>query len=313
MNRAEQVSRRLKLRHLNVLLSVCKTGSMVKAAEQLAVSQPVVSKAIAELEGIVGVRLLDRGPKGVEPTPHGRALLKRSVAIFDDLRTTADELEFLSDPAAGELRVGCEETLSTGLLPALIERLARKYPRLSFEMAIADPRTLCERDLRGRKVEVAIMRIARAELDEEFEATTLYNDRLWVVAGRQNDWSRRRKVALSDLVDQRWCLPPADHPVGALVINAFRRNGLEPPRRTVTVGSAQCTSNLVAKGEFLGVLGSMFLRFNPPSVRLKVLAELPIQATSSSIVTLKDRTLSPVAQLFIDCAREVTKPIAQGG
>lgn len=313
MNRAEQVSRRLKLRHLNVLLAACSTGSMAKAAEQLGVSQPVVSKAIAELEGIVGVRLLDRGHNGVEPTPHGRKLVKRSIAIFDDLRTTAGELEFLSDPTAGELRVGCEETLSTGLLPTLIERLARKYPRLSFNVVIADPRTLCERDLRGRKVEVAIMRIARTELDEEFEATTLYNDRLWVVAGVRNTWSRRRKIALSDLVDERWCLPPPDHPVGSLVIDAFRRNGLEPPHRTVTVGSAQCTSNLIAKGEFIGVLGSMFLRFSPPSVRLKVLAELPIQATSSSIVTLKGRTLSPVAQLFIDCAREVTKPLATNG
>jgi DNA-binding transcriptional LysR family regulator len=273
----------------------------------------VVSKAIAELESIVGVRLLDRGRHGVEPTLHGRALLKRSAEIFDDLRTSMSELEFLSDPTAGELRIGCEETLSTGLLPALIDRLARQYPRISFEMAIADPRTLCERDLRGRRVEVAIMRSAAADLGDDLEAVTLYQDRLWVVVGTQNPLARRRKVALSELVAEHWCLPPQDHPVGALVIEAFRRNGLEPPRRSVTVGSAQCTSNLLAKGRFIGVLGSMFLRFNPPSVRLKILAELPIPVSSSSIVTLKDRTQSPVAQLFIDCAREVTKPLAQGG
>jgi hypothetical protein len=77
------------------------------------------------------------------------------------------------------------------------------------------------------------------------------------------------------------------------------------------VGSAQCTSNLVAKGQFLGVHGSMFLHFNPPSVRLKVLpVELSIPISPTSVVTLKDRTLSPVAQLFIDFAREVTKPLA---
>jgi DNA-binding transcriptional LysR family regulator len=313
MHRSEQVSRRLKLRHLNVLRAVAETGSMVKAAEHLAVSQPVVSKAIAELEGVVGVRLLDRGRHGVEPTLHGRALLKRSVAIFDDLRTAVGELDFLSDPTSGELRIGCEETLSTGLLPALIEQLAESHRGITFEMAIADPKTLCERDLRGRKVEVAIMRIAKSELDEEFEAKTLYNDRLWVVAGVENSWARRRQIVLSDLVEERWCLPPPDHPVGALVIEAFRRNGLVPPRRTVTVGSAQCTSNLVARGKFLGVLGSMFLRFNPPSVRLKVLAELPIPMSSSSIVSLRERTLSPVARLFIDCVREVTKPLAQAG
>jgi DNA-binding transcriptional LysR family regulator len=310
MQRAEHVSRRLKLRHLNVLMAVARCGSMAKAAEQLAVSQPVVSKAIAELEQIVGVRLLDRGPHGVEPTAHGRALLNRSAAIFDDLRTSVSELEFLSDPTAGELRIGCEENLATGLLPALIDRLAQRYPRIEFAMVIADPKTLMERDLKGRTVEIAIMRTAAPRVEEGFEATKLYDDRLWVVAGARHALLRRKKIRLADLVEERWCLPPPDHPVGALVIEAFRRSGLEPPRRGVTVGSAQCTSNLVAKGHFLGVHGSMFLRFTPPNVRLKVLpVELPIPSSSTSIVTLRHRTLSPVAQLFIDYAREVTQPL----
>jgi DNA-binding transcriptional LysR family regulator len=100
MQRAEQISRRLKLRQLNALVAVAKLGSMARAAEHLAVSQPVVSKAIAELEQTLGVRLFDRGSHGVEPTVHGRALLKRSQAIFDDLRTSVSELEFLSDPTA---------------------------------------------------------------------------------------------------------------------------------------------------------------------------------------------------------------------
>src|ERR1044072_5664856 len=119
VQRSEQISRRLKLRQLSTLLAVAQWGSMAKAAEHLAISQPVVSKAIAELEQVVGVRLFDRVSHGVEPTPHGRALLKRSAAIFDDLRTGVSELDSLSDPTSGELRIGCEENLSTGLLPAL--------------------------------------------------------------------------------------------------------------------------------------------------------------------------------------------------
>ena len=310
MQRAERISRRLKLRQLNILLAAAQWGSMAKAADQLAISQPVVSKAIAELEQIVGVRLLDRTRDGVQPTIHGRVLLKRSAAIFDDLRTSVSELEFLSDPGAGEVRIGCEENLATGLFPTLIDGLAKQYPRLVFEMIIADPKTLRERDLRGRRIEVAIMRTAPRELEDDLEARVLYYDPLWVVAGADNPWARRRKVVLADLLNEPWCLPPPDHPVGSLVIDAFRRSGLEPPRRVVTVASAQCTSNLVAKGQFLGVHGSMFLSFNPPSVRLKVLpVELPIPPSPHSIVTLKDRTLSPVAELFIKSAYEIIKPL----
>ena len=312
MLRAEQISRRLKLRQLNALVAVARYGSMAKAAEHLAISQPVVSKAIAELEQVVGVRLFDRVPHGVEPTTHGLALLKRSTAIFDDLRTSVSELEFLSDPTAGELRIGCEETLATGLLPRLIDQLTQKYPRIIFDVALGDPPTLQQRDLLGRRVELAIMRTAIEDLDEELDAKLLYDDRMWIVAGARSPWASRRKVSLADLANERWCLPPPDHPVGALVIKAFQRIGLKPPARSVTVGSAQCTSSLVASGQYLGVLGSMFLHFRPPSVRLKVLpVELPIAAPPISVITLKNRTLSPVAQLFLDFAREVTKSVAR--
>src|SRR5215471_5007498 len=98
MRRAEQISRRVKLRHLKVLVAVAGQKSMARAARQLGVSQPVVSKSIADLERLVGVRLLERGAGAIEPTVYGRALLKRSIAIIDDLNTSIVELESLADP-----------------------------------------------------------------------------------------------------------------------------------------------------------------------------------------------------------------------
>jgi DNA-binding transcriptional LysR family regulator len=311
MPQTEQISRRLKLRQLNILLAVARCGSMAKAADELAITQPVISKAIAELEDLLGVRLLDRGRYGIEPTLHGKALLKRSVAILDDLKTSVSELEFLSDPAAGHLRIGCDEPLSTWLFPVLIDRLARRYPRLTYEIVIADPKTLRERDLHGRNIEVAIMRTQDSDRDEGLDTKILYRDRLWVVAGARSAWAKRRKLELTDLVNERWCLPAPDHPVGALVVEAFRQSGLPLPKRSVTVGSAQFTSNLLAKGRFLGVHGTTFLRFLPPSVRLKRLpVNFPVPETAISLVALKDRTLSPVAQLFVEWTHDFTKSLA---
>src|SRR5262245_17354190 len=97
---------RLKLQHLRLAMAVAQWKSMGKAAKKLGVSQPVVSKAIADLEHLLGVRLFDRSPQGVEPTLYCRALLKRSVAIFDDVRASIEEIRFLADPIAGELRIG---------------------------------------------------------------------------------------------------------------------------------------------------------------------------------------------------------------
>src|SRR5262245_8678847 len=252
MRRAEHVSRRLKLRHLNVLLSVVEQGSMAKAAKQLAISQPVVSKAIAELEQMLEVRLLDRdrGLQRVEPTIYGNALSKRSAAIFDDLRTSVSELEFLADGTAGEIRIGTTESISTGLLPILINRLARDYPGISFDVLVADQATLLERELRGRRVDLIICPRMVPVDEDDLATTVLYRDRLHIVAGLSSRWARRRKIVLADLVNDRWCLPPPNHHVGSVVLEAFRRTGLRPPATAVTARTAQFTSLLIAMVNF---------------------------------------------------------------
>src|SRR5687767_8230160 len=119
----ERIGRRLKLRDVHILLAVAQWGSMAKAAEQLAISHPVVSKTIADLEHTLGVRVLERGRRGAEPTPYGRILLKHGLAAFDELRTCVKEIEFLNDPTVGEVRIAGTEPMVAGLLPIVIERL----------------------------------------------------------------------------------------------------------------------------------------------------------------------------------------------
>src|SRR5258708_10932728 len=115
MDPSERVAQRLKLRGLQVLDAVVRSGSMAKAASLLNVTQPAVSKAIGELERMLGVRLLDRNPQGVEPTLYGRVLLKRGVAIFDEIQQGMKEIEFLADPTAGEVRIGCGEAFAAAV------------------------------------------------------------------------------------------------------------------------------------------------------------------------------------------------------
>src|SRR5207302_227840 len=100
-----QIGRQLRLRDLHAFFVVVQQGSMAKAAVQLGVSQPAVSKVISDLEHALGVQLLDRSTKGVEPTVYGRALLKRGKAAFDELRQGVRDIEFLADPATGEVKI----------------------------------------------------------------------------------------------------------------------------------------------------------------------------------------------------------------
>src|SRR5262245_49864573 len=104
MRWADRIGRRVKLRDLHVLQTVVQSRSMTKAARELAISLPVVSKAIADLEHTVGFRLLDRSSHGVEPTMYGRALLNRSHVAFDELRHGIKDIVFFTAPTIGEPR-----------------------------------------------------------------------------------------------------------------------------------------------------------------------------------------------------------------
>src|ERR1700704_3527057 len=112
-----RLGRRLRVRDLYILSTVVKSGGMAKAARQLAMTQPSVSAAIANLEHMLGVRLLDRSPRGVEPTIYAEAMLRRSVAVFDELKQSVKDVAFLADPTSGELRIGCPESTRAAVLP----------------------------------------------------------------------------------------------------------------------------------------------------------------------------------------------------
>ena len=116
MQWADRNGRHLRPRDLHIFLTVVEQGNMAKAANLLATSRPVVSKTIASLERALGVRLLDRSPQGVEPTLYGRALLRRSVTLFDELRQGIQEIKFLADPTTGELQLGCTQSIAAGFV-----------------------------------------------------------------------------------------------------------------------------------------------------------------------------------------------------
>ena len=310
MQWADRIGRRVKLRDLHVLHAVVEAGSMTKAAGSLAISVPVVSKAIAELEHTVGVPLLDRSPQGVEPTAYGRALLHRGLLAFAELRQGIKDIEFLADPTAGEVRIGSTVPLSASFVSAVIDRLSRRCPRLVFHVVTAVSDVLY-RTLGERNVDLLIAR-RFAPIADELNFEILYDNPYVVMAGITNPWARRRRIALGDLVAERWALPPPDSPVGSVAVQAFRAAGLTFPRATVIAFAHEMRINLLRTGRYLTVLPQSAGTFPVKDPSIKELpVKLPVSGGPIGIVTTKGRTLNPPAQLFIDAAREVARPLVK--
>jgi DNA-binding transcriptional LysR family regulator len=313
MQWADRIGRRLKLRDLHILLAVVQRGSMAKAAAELAISQPAISKAISEMEHMLGLRLLDRSRNGIQPTVYGRALVQRGVAIFDELKQGVEELEFLADPTKGELNIGSTESIAAGLLPAVIDRFSRQHSGVHLNVVQAVISTLHYRELRERSIDLLLGRIPANFAEHDLEADVLFNDQVVVVAGQQSRWARARGLTLADLANAPWILPPADTLPGSLAVDLFRAAGLDMPAAPITTLSIHLCCQLTASGHFVTTLPTSILRFNGTKLALKVLPiRLPAQLRPVGVVTLKNRTPNPVAQLFIECVRGIVKPLAGG-
>jgi len=310
MRFSQRIERRLKLQDLHILMTVAQAGSMGKAAQVLNTTQPAVSRSISELEHTLRVRLFDRHHRGIEPTTYGRALLDCAAAVFDDLRQGVRNIEFLSDRALGEIRIGGNEAIIAGLLSSVLERLRRQYPGITIHtrhvVSLADQ----HRELRERRVDLVLGRLA-STVENDIETQILYHDRIFMVAGSQSRWSTRRKIDLTELANEPWGLPSPDTLAGSLIRDAFRARSIS--LRGAATGSPHVLLSLLAKGPFLAPIPDSVLRFGTNLPPLKILpVELPVPPWPLGVMTLKNRTISPVVQVFLNYAHEVVKQFLDG-
>jgi DNA-binding transcriptional LysR family regulator len=239
-------------------------------------------------------------------------VLNRGLAVFDELSGSVKDIKFLSDPMAGELRVGSNQAIAGGLLTAVLDRLSSQRPRVAIQVKLGDAATLHYHDLRERSVDVLFGRVVESEqAEDDVTAEVLFEDHLYIVAGNGNPWTRRRNVALKDLIDEPWTMPPLDSYAGSLIADAFRASGLKVPHITVAGYGIQLQSALLGTGRFLSALPGSFLRFSGKQLGLKPLpVALQVPPRPVGVVTLKNRTLSPLVALFIEHARSLSKPLA---
>jgi DNA-binding transcriptional LysR family regulator len=308
-NLKDRVGRRIKLRDLHILLAVAERGSLIKAAHDLAVSPPVISKALTDLEAAVGARLFDRDRHGAVPTSFGRALVNRSLAALDELRQGVKELEFLADPATGEVMVGGLGAMMGGLLPKVVAELRLAHPRLTVNVTQVLTSPSVYDNLRNRTFDLIIGRLPAPPLKADLASERLFDEPISIVVGKESPMARRRKLSVSDLLGEPWVLPQPDTQVGSLVGEIFGVRGAHPAA-PVICSSIEMYWGLLATGRFIAAMPLSLLRFAP---QRNTVVELPIKVVTRpnpvGIVTLRNRTLSPAARLFIEKTREIIVPL----
>ena len=304
-----RIGRRVTLRDLHVLSTVVRWGSMAKAASHLAMSQSAVSESIAHLEDAIRVRLLDRTPQGIAPTIYAETLLKRGHVIFDELQQAVKDIEFLANPTVGEVRIAIPEFLTEWLLPTAIDKLSRRYPQIVVRVFQPNTMTLEHRELQDRSVDLVVTRVPRSFASDIFDMEALFDDPHFVVAGKGSCWAEASNIILAELENEPWTIPPSPV-IDTLLQEIFETQGLKPPSKRVIAGSVVLRMHLLATGRFLSLFPTSVLRTAAQQWSIKTLPfDLRAKAQPIAILTLKNRTLSAVAQLLIEELREAAKDL----
>jgi len=302
------LTRRLTLRELRLFIATVRAASIVKAANEVGVTQPALSKAIAGLEATLGVRLFDRSNRGVLPTPHGDALYRRAVGVFEELRLATQEIKALADADSGELRLGAVPAICAGFLPGVMSRLLEVRPKYRLAVAELDSQKL-RSELLTRSLDFAVAASHLASGTAELVFEKLFEDRLFVVSNAKHPLAARRSLRLSELTRFQWILPGEDSQVRTRLEEAFSEAGVAFPEVAVTSMSISIRSVLPLHTSFLTVLYGSVLRLGATTSRIRV---LPIDVGSAipiGIVRVKDRTLAPSAELFFKYAHDSAKAL----
>jgi DNA-binding transcriptional LysR family regulator len=287
---------------------------MAKAATRLHVTPPAVSQAIFELEQTIGVRLFDRGARGVVPTLYGHALLKGGTAAFDDLKQALLQIKFLADPTVGEVKIGCPEVVAV-LLPAVIQTLTQRHPGIVVHTSDVSAPTLDLPQLRDRSLDLAIVPLAGPpsglHVPDDFNVDVLFHDETLVVVGQRSPWARRRKLEIGELAGEPWILPPLHTLNTTVVMDAFRAARIDAPKVNLVTFSIQLRVNLAADGPYVTVLPRSMLHLYGFRLPLKALPiKLPSREWPVAMVTLKNKALNPIAMLFAEHLRAGLKTLA---
>lgn len=303
----DTIARRVTLRELRLLLAVARSGSILKAAEEIGLTQPAVSKAIADLEGTLGVRLFDRTNRGVEPTPSGRIMLIRAAGVFQELRQAAEDLACLAGSTSGELHVGGMPGMCGGLLPHAIAAMDGELPGIRYHVVELETQQLAT-EVRSRVLDFGVGRVP-APFAEDITFERLFEDRLFIVAGAQHPLARRRTISLEETLDQQWVLPMHQTPVSEQLQSALKQFEAGLPKSIVSTTSMLIRHELVATNRFLTVLHGSLLQFRSMPSSLRV---LPIELSTGipiGLIKVKNRTLTPVAEMFMKRVRKIVQPM----
>ncbi len=302
---ALQWARRIRLRHLEVLLTIARSGSLTAAATALDITQPAVSQWLADIESAAGVRLFERGRR-LRPTAFAAPLLAHAERVLQDAQRALGEVQAIQRGGSGRVRIGAMPVATAALVPAAVMRLREQAPGVELFL-VEDIAAGLWAQFDRNEFDLLVTRLDARALGSGLQQRRLFQDQHRVVCGPRHPLARNKRVAWREAMRYPWVMPPAGTPLHGALAETFAAAGVAPPPVLLTSTSLLANIDLLRGSEALGVQSGAVAA---SSLVRGLLAALPLKLVhETGHVGLLWREATPgpalaaVLQAFVDASK----------
>ncbi|MBD3896335.1 LysR family transcriptional regulator [Halomonas sp. ML-15] len=297
----------LKLRHLQLLVALDEFRHIGRVADFLSLTQPAVSKMLAEIERMFGLKLFLRSTRGTEPTAYGDTVVRFARSVLADYSRTQDEIAAVESGAAGRVSIGAMVVATPGLLARAVQLLKHRSPHSTALIEEGDLKRLLPR-LRVGELDLLVGRLEPGYAAPDLETQALYDEAMCVVAAPAHPICSISSPQWADLVELAWVVPPPWASSRIKLNQMFYKHGLNPPADLIETASFLATLTFVQQRPALGYLAHGVARHCAALGLLEILPlEIPIELPPVGIITLRGRIKTPTCQQALECLRQVAQ------
>ncbi|HEX9185387.1 MAG TPA: LysR substrate-binding domain-containing protein [Burkholderiales bacterium] len=298
---------RLKMRQVLLLVALDEQRNMHRAAAGLRMTQPAATRLLGGLERMLGLRLFERGPRGLVPNAYGESLIRHARAMLSTLDHAREEMNSLAEGAAGRIALGALLVAAPVLVPLALARFKQRRPQHTVLVQEGSATVLLPALRRG-ELDLVVGRVSSDVPSEGLEFEAFYSEPMQVVARVAHPLARRRSLRLRDLAGEMWVVPAPDAPYRRRLDAAFRQAGVAPPRRLVESVSVSVNKMLVQRSDMLGVMPRDVAREYAALGLLRILpVKLPPPSGPVGVITAIGRPPSPATLDLIQALRETAR------
>ncbi|MEC3767827.1 MULTISPECIES: LysR substrate-binding domain-containing protein [Cupriavidus] len=296
----------LKLRHLRLVIALEEHRQVARVANAMNITQPAVSKALAEVEEGLGYPLFVRRPRGIEPTPHGMIFVSYAQSILDELDRAGDELLALGQGACASIAVGAMPGSTLALAPRIIALAKARMPTLNIAVYEA-PMDVLIGQLRTGRLDIVLGALSERATAGDIEQRHLYEEVLRVAVHPEHPLAASATVDWPDLAPYPWVVPPRTARLRQSLDASLRRMKVEVPANHVESVSAGLVLGLLEAMQAVAMMTGRLARAYAALGLAHVLPlEIPGVLLPVSTFTLAGKAPSPAVELFQQCAEQAS-------